>query len=258
MNAEAMKVTDRRAVAVLADQPQQSTALVVSPVDALLTAIQRHPDMDLDKLRTLIDLKRELQADEARRQFNEAFAAFKAEAIVIVKNTTIKDGPLKGKKHANLFDVVNAVTPGLSAHGLAISWKLTKDEKDWLEVTCTLRHAAGHSESVSMGSGPDVGPGRNAIQARASAKSYLERYTATAILGLAAADADDDGNSAGKGDAEVITEKQAADLKAKVEEVGANKAAFLRFFKVSEYADLPAEKLKQAIGMLEEKARRSK
>lgn len=203
MSAEPMKVIDRRAVTVLADQTQQSTTLVVSPVDALLNAIQRHPDMDLDKLRTLIDLKRELQADDARRQFNEAFAAFKAEAIVIVKGTTIKDGPLKGKKHANLFDVVNAVTPGLSAHGLAISWKLTKDEKDWLEVTCTLRHAAGHSESVSMGSGPDVGPGRNAIQARASAKSYLERYTATAILGLAAADADDDGNGGSKQPEEV-------------------------------------------------------
>jgi hypothetical protein len=115
-----------------------------------------------------------------------------------MKNTEIKDGPLKGKKHANLFDVVDAVTPKLSAHGLAISWKLTKDEKDWLEVTCTLRHSAGHFETVSMGSGPDMGPGRNAIQARCSAKTYLERYTATAILGLAAQDADDDGDAAGK------------------------------------------------------------
>jgi len=45
-----------------------------------------------------------------------------------------------------------------------------------------------------MGGAPDAGPGRNAIQARGSAKSYLERYTATAILGLAAQDADNDGN----------------------------------------------------------------
>ncbi len=43
----------------------------------------------------------------------------------------------------------------------------------------------------------DTGPGRNAIQARGSAKSYLERYTATAILGLAAQDADKDGAAHG-------------------------------------------------------------
>ena len=163
-----------------------------------MLAIAVKQGADLEKMRMLMELKREWEADEARRKFNEAFAAFKAEAIVIVKSTLIKDGPLKGKKHANLFDVVVAVTPKLSAHGLSIAWKLTKDDRDWMEVTCTIRHAAGHSESVSMGGGPDTGPGRNAIQARGSTKSYLERYTATAILGLAATDEDDDGNGAGK------------------------------------------------------------
>lgn len=170
----------------------------MNPMQMLAHAVQQ--GMPIETLRELRQLQKEWEADEARRLFNEAFSAFKAEAIVIVKNTEIKDGPLKGKKHANLFDVVDAVTPKLSAHGLAISWKLTKDEKDWLEVTCTLRHSAGHFETVSMGSGPDMGPGRNAIQARCSAKTYLERYTATAILGLAAQDADDDGNAAGSAD----------------------------------------------------------
>ena len=62
-----------------------------------------------------------------------------------------------------------------------------------MEITCTLSHEGGHSESVSMGGPPDTGPGRNAMQARGSTKTYLERYTLTAILGLAAQDADDDG-----------------------------------------------------------------
>ena len=147
----------------------------------------------VETLRELFALKKEVEADEARKAFNEAFSAFKMEAVHVVKNVTYKDGPLKGKRHADLFAVVDAVTPALSKHGLSMSWKLSKDEKDWLEVTCTVRHAMGHSESVSMGSGPDTGPARNAIQARASAKTYLERYTALSILGLAAEDMDDDG-----------------------------------------------------------------
>lgn len=147
----------------------------------------------VETLRELFALKREVEADEARKAFNEAKAAFKSEAIHVVKNITYKDGPLKGKKHADLFAVVDSVTPALSKYGLSMSWKLTKDEKDWLEVSCILTHKMGHSESVSMGSGPDTGPARNAIQARKSATTYLERYTAMAILGLAAEDEDDDG-----------------------------------------------------------------
>lgn len=217
MSAEPMKITDRRSVVI--DEPR-SAVVTATPMTMLAQAVAQ--GMPIEVLRDLMQLKREVEADEARKAFNVAFAAFKDTAIVIVKNTLIKDGPLKGKKHANLFDVVSVVTPHLSKHGLAISWKLTKDEKDWIEVTCTLRHAGGHAEIVSMGGAPDMGPGRNSIQARGSSKSYLERYTATAILGLAATDADDDGNGADKNqpDAPPLPEGYAnwvADMKAYVD-----------------------------------------
>lgn len=224
----------------------------MSPMQMVALAVQQ--GMPLETLREIRQMQKEWEADEARRSFNEAFAAFKAEAIVIVKGTTINDGPLKGKKHADLFDVVGAVTPKLSAHGLSIAWKLTKDDRDWMEVTCTLRHAAGHSESVSMGGAPDTGPGRNAIQARGSTKTYLERYTATAILGVAAKDADDDGNKGGGGPA-LITEKQAADLLAKITEVGADKNQFLKFLKIKQLSDLEAKRYTAALQALEDKAR---
>lgn len=89
---------------------------------------------------------------------------------------------------------MDAVTPALSRHGLSTAWKLTRDEKDWLEVTCTLKHVGGHSESVSMGGPPDAGGAKNALQARASTKSYLERYTLKAICGVAEGGDDGDGN----------------------------------------------------------------
>ncbi len=102
---------------------------------------------------------------------------------------------MRGKFYAKLHDWVNAVTPALSKHGLSSSWKLTKDDKDWLEVTCYLRHVGGHEERVSMGGPPDVGGAKNVIQARASAKSYLERYTLKAITGLSEQNDDTDGNA---------------------------------------------------------------
>lgn len=154
-------------------------------------AVQRGATVEeLDRLMTL---QERMLARDALTAFNNAFARFKAEAISIPRTKEITDGPLKGKKHVELGVAIRIVTPYLSQHGLSLSWALTKDEPNWLEVTCTLRHAAGHSENVSMGGEPDTGPGRNKIQARCSTKTYLERYTATAILGLAPEDEDDDG-----------------------------------------------------------------
>lgn len=163
------------------------------PTPALLLQMAVQQGADLDKLERLMALQERWEATEARKAFDTAFAAFKAEAVRIVKNREVNAGLLAGKRYAELFSVVNAVTPALSAHGLSSSWQISKDEKDWLEVTCTIKHIAGHSESVSMGGPPDVGGAKNPIQARASTVSYLQRYTLKAITGLSEQDDDDDG-----------------------------------------------------------------
>lgn len=166
---------------------------LMTPTPMALLQIAMSQGADLDRLERLMEMQERWEANEARRAYLTAFAAFKAEAITIVKNIAVTDGPLKGKRYADLFAVVDAITPPLSKHGLSLSWKVTKDEKDWLEVTAILRHQLGHTESVSMGGPPDNGGAKNAIQARASAKSYLERYTAMAITGMAASGEDSDG-----------------------------------------------------------------
>lgn len=165
----------------------------VNPLAILQQAIDK--GASLEQIVTLTQLVERWEDSIARKAFNVAFSEFKAEAVTIIKNADVKDGPLKGKKYVDLFGVVNAITPAMSKHGLSHSWKLTKDDKDWMEVTCTIRHILGYSESVSMGAAPDTGPGRNAIQARGSAKSYLERYTLLGAVGMAAADQDNDGNA---------------------------------------------------------------
>jgi hypothetical protein len=92
--------------------------------------------------------------------------------------------------------VVDAVTPLLSKYGLSHSWNV-KSEKDWIAVTCTLKHVLGHSESVTIDGPPDTGGAKNAIQARASTITYLERYTLKAVCGIAEQGDDNDGNGAG-------------------------------------------------------------
>lgn len=170
-----------------------------NPMAMLAEAVRR--GMEPATLKDLMDLQERWEKAEALKAYNEAFAAFKAEAVSVVRNKTVTDGPLRGKSYVELFAVVDAVTPALSRHGLSAAWKVTKDERDWIEVTCSLKHVKGHAESVSFGGPPDAGGAKNSIQARASTKTYLERYTLLSVTGLAAKDADTDGRS-GKAEVE--------------------------------------------------------
>jgi hypothetical protein len=178
--------------------PTVQQAGAVAPVSMsqgeafMLTLLDR--GLNFDQIERAMDLKDRMDAKANLQAFNEAFASFKAEAIRIIKNRQVTDGPLRGKSYAELFAVVDAVTPALSKFGLSTWWKRTKDEKDWIEVTCYLKHVSGHFESVSMGGPPDAGGAKNAMQARQSTESYLERYTLKSILGVAEGGEDDDGN----------------------------------------------------------------
>lgn len=181
------------------EAPERSLPAVAenSPVGMVLAA--QRQGATPEQIEKMMALQERWEANEARKAYNAAFAAFKAEAIQIVRNKQVTNGPLQGKAYAELFSVVKALTPALSRHGLSASWKLTKDEPNWMEVTCYLRHVQGHEESVSMGGPPDAGGAKNPIQARASTKSYLERYTLKAICGVAEGGEDDDGNGGGEG-----------------------------------------------------------
>lgn len=161
----------------------------------IVVAVQRGDSIEV--LNRLFDLQQRMQVESARQQFNRAFARFKGEAVAVIRNKLIGDGPLKGKKHAELIDVLEQATPALSKWGLSLAFRIASDERDWIKVACVVRHEAGHSEETEFGGPIDTGPGRNAIQARKSSVTYLERITALLALGLAEQDADDDGAGSG-------------------------------------------------------------
>jgi len=204
----------------------------------------------LDVIRELKNMAKEIAADEAQRAFNVAFAAFKSEAIVVLRNRDVTDGPLKGRKYAELHSFVDAAAPALARHGLSHSWSVTKDEKDWIEVTCTIEHVMGGKKQVAQGGPPDTGGAKNALQARISTVTYLERVTFKAACGLAEKGDDDDGQSAGPG-VETITEQQVMDLNDLLEETADGRpnhqSAFLKFMKVGSLTDIKAKDYRRAV-----------
>lgn len=174
---------------------QGSRELASAPNPAYLIQLAIEQGADIDKLERLMGLQERWEANEAKKQYSEAFAAFKAEAVEIIKRKRVHFTSQKGVtdyKHAELSDVVEAVTPALSKHGLSASWTL-KQEKDWLWVTCTLKHKMGGSDSATLGGPYDTSGNKNPVQAIASTKTMLERQTLKAVCGVSEKGEDDDG-----------------------------------------------------------------
>jgi len=175
--------------------PQAGGALAESsPAGIMLAALSR--GVSPADLREMLALQREWQADQARAAFHAALAGFKAEAVTVLKRkqvgfTSKRTGEFTGYKHAELFDVVEAVGPALARHGLSYRWDV-EQARDLVKVTCILTHAMGHSERCAMSGPPDASGQKNALQQIASAITYLQRYTLKSITGVAEGGQDDD------------------------------------------------------------------
>lgn len=186
--------------------PPSGALQVMSPPQLLALAVQQ--GADLDRLERLMGLQERWEASEAKKAFDAAHAAFKAEAVEIIKRKDVDFKNREGKrthyKHAELSDVVDALAAPLSQHGFSFRW-VVKQSPDWIEVTCLLTHRQGHCETATLGSPPDASGGKNAVQAVVSTKTYLERHTLKAVTGVAEKGEDNDG--AGGGDAAAINDR---------------------------------------------------
>lgn len=202
MSAEPMKITDRRAAVVTIDEPQEAMPLATSPVDILLGAIQRTPNMDLVKLEKLMDLAERWLAAQARRAYVAAFAKFKKNMPDVVKDLLNKQ---YGSDYSSLANLVNTTNRVLGEYDLNANWR-PDQSADGIRITCVVTHVDGHSEEVSLIGPPDTSGTKNPLQGIKSTLTYLEGATFQAITGVVARSAceDDDGNGAGKKQPEIV------------------------------------------------------
>lgn len=176
----------------LALQPKNGELVPITPMGLLQIAMSQNAD--LDKLEKLMQLKREWDADEARKAYDEAMAKFKAHPPRITKNRHVEFGQT-AYDHATLDHITDVLTAALSAVGISHRFEV-QQQAESITVTCILRHQTGHSERTSLSGPPDKSGSKNPIQAVGSAVTYLQRYSLLASVGMAAAGQDNDGAGA--------------------------------------------------------------
>ena len=184
----------------LVTSDQQSSLPVMAQPHMRLIEIAVEKGADIVQLEKLMDLQDRFEAKQARKAFFDALSGFQSKLPKIEKTGKVgyenKDGSFTGYKHSTLADIGRATAPILAEFGLSYRFQQLPrtDPKDQsITLVCILTHKEGHEERTQMTGFADTSGKKNAIQAIASTRTYMQRYTLTDALGLTFVEEDDDG-----------------------------------------------------------------
>ena len=190
---------------------------------ATLMTLLTNPDVPADKLAVMLQMRREVLADQAREAFQAHYAEFSAEMPQVERDGTV-DMAGKGKYPFTTIEAMDVVIrPLLAKHGFALSFT-SRDDKDSVVITGTLS-GWGWDRSSTYTLPPDAGPGRNALQARGSSRRYAKRYITDDLCNVVRKGKDDDGKGAMEALIDATQLKTLVDLLKKTNTVESN---FLR------------------------------
>jgi hypothetical protein len=226
--------------------PDDLPVPTVTPLDMLNRAVLAGADIAM--IEKLMALHERWDANQARKAYDNAMAAAKAEIPNISKNREVDFISPKGRthyRHEDLGEIAKAVNPVLARHGLFYRFRTSSPVNEPITVTCVVSHRDGYFEENTLCAGRDDSGNKNAIQAIGSTVTYLQRMTLKAALGLAASN-DDDGKAAGDG--EKITAQQAEEIADKCAAVADGfDTSFCNYFGIDQISDLAAKDYQRAI-----------
>lgn len=229
-------------------EPSALAVKPVTPMEMLATAIER--GMPIETVDKLVALAERWDKTNARKAFEDALAAARADFKPIIKNREVDFTSAKGRtnyRHEDLGAIANAVDPILAKHGLSYRYRTTSNVNEPITVTCIV-FGHGHSEENTLSAGRDESGNKNSIQAVASTVTYLQRYTLKAALGIAASN-DDDGKAAVAGAS--VNAEQAKTLRDTIDtKVVGTEARLLRWARVEKIEDVPAARYDEAMEKL--------
>jgi hypothetical protein len=192
-----MSTTEQTLAVVNADVPPPANSAVALIREAMASKA------DPAYLKELLAVRRDWEADEARKSYSAAVAEFQGRCPIIEKADEAHN-----KKYARMDRIWRETRPLRAELGLAATWQACELRDNGLcHIEGQLRHRDGHSERLCMDVPlPELIKGQNVAQQMGSAYTYAQRYAVCAALGIVTGEDDDDGNGAG---AKFITPEQA-------------------------------------------------
>lgn len=185
----------------------------ITIIDDAVEIIRNAIDAKVDhsSLRELLAVRREWQADEARKAYYSAISEFQRRAPIIAKGDDAH-----GKKYAALDRIWRTIRPLAGELGLTVTWQACELRDGLCHVEGTLAHVSGHCTPIVADTAlPELIRGQNLAQQTGSAETYAKRRALCSALGIVTGE-DDDGEAAGT---KTITREQADRLREQADQV---------------------------------------
>lgn len=170
----------------------QEPKFVSFPVEELLTkAIDK--GVPVETMERLLAMRRELRAEQAKVQFDQAIARFQSACPEIAKTKEVKtsNGQV-AYRYAPIESIVSQVKNLLGENLLSYSFE-TETKENAVKVVCVVKHQDGHSEhfsvEVPLGNKTNV---MSASQVVAAAITFAKRYAFCNAFGIMTGEEDTD------------------------------------------------------------------
>jgi hypothetical protein len=160
-----------------------------------------------------------------------------------------KHGQSHHGAYARLEDIDRGIRPVYAQEGFALAFDTEEVDQAAVLITGRLSHKAGHFEEKKIRLPVDKSGSKNGAQAVISTVSYGKRALTKMFFNLIEAGLDDDGN----GGSEAISENQAKDFRAAIDEVNGNLEGFLRAMKVESIEAILVRDIKKAGNLIQSK-----
>lgn len=220
-----------------------------------------NPDISLDRLKELMEMHKEMQANIARADFMRAMSSAQGEMKAVLVD---KENKQTNSKYASYAALDNVIRPVYSKFGFSVTFD-TADcgKEDHVRIIAEVSNA-GHTKHhhVDMpcdGKGAKGGDVMTKTHAMKSAVTYGKSTLLQMIFNIAVTtdkiNDDDDGNAAGGGPA-LIDADQAATLNDKIVATNSSLKSFLDIAGAPSVEEIRADRYEYLIKKLEAKAAR--
>ena len=149
----------------------------------------------IEIIEKLILHEERLKKETARLAYVEAFREMQNVLPDLPKTKEAQDKTGKIYRYCPLPTMKEILQPYLYKYGFSYRWDFRPVSKNQIECLFIVTHSKGHVEIANMVTDLDDSETMNNIQTVGSTRTYLQRYTMIAGLGLAMAEEDNDGGT---------------------------------------------------------------
>lgn len=181
-------VPEAQPLVPMADQP-------ITILNIIAGVIEK-PSVNVEKIRALLEMKREEDKERQRVAYNAAMTLAQNEMVPVVRKSENKHTK---SKFAKLEKIDEAIRPIYTRHGFNLEFNSQSIDKDTVRVTCECSHREGFTKKFELAGALDMAgaqgtANKTSIQGLGSTVSYLRRYLTCMIFNVVLTDEDNDGN----------------------------------------------------------------